>query len=899
MEFKFDANQPHQTAAIESVCGLFVGQARVKVEMTFSLGSGFAAVPNRMDLDDDALLANLRAVQTENGLAPVDALEQIESTIKTEAGDVTFRFPNFSEEMETGTGKTYCYIRTALELSRRYGMRKFIIVVPSVAVREGVLKTLQVTEAHLKAQYDNLPYRYYVYDSANLSTVRQFALSDGVELLVMTIDSFTRASNIINQEANDRLAGETPIHLIQAARPVVILDEPQNMESEQRVQAIASLYPLMALRYSATHKNPYNTIYRLTPFDAYRQALVKRIEVASVVKEGSSGHMFLRLDGITANGSTVRARIAIHKRMAGGAIKEQVVTVKSGDSLEEKAARAEYAGYDVEEINPGGGFVRFGNSTELREGDGVGADKDTIFAAQIRYTVETHFRSQRRLRDRGIKVLSLFFIDKVDNYAPENSLLRRLFADAFNELKRLPENAPWRDLDPDRVQSAYFAQRNRKGGGVEYMESSGKTKEDEAAFNLIMRAKERLLSFEEPVSFIFSHSALREGWDSPNVFQICTLNQTISETKKRQEIGRGVRLAVDQTGERVQDRTVNVLTVVANESYELYVSRLQAEIEEEYGKEGVPPPPPNARERGEARLRKEFTLRPEFQSLWERIRPLTRYAVEIDTERLLADVLPEIDAIRVRPPRVTVTKVGVEVGEADGFSAQMLAAPRTLNDLSALEPRPNLVALMLDLMEHTMPPVRLTRRTLLEVLRRTQNQQAVLKNPQEWATEAVRLLKEKLADQLVAGIRYEPTGGEYRMSQFKNVIESWREYLVPAERSVYDHVIAESGPERDFTAGLEQRAWVKMYVKLPGWFTVSTPVGDYNPDWAIVAEREGGDDLYLIAETKSTKSLDDLRPDERRKIHCGRRHFEEALGTLYRRMTTAADLDLEATSDAE
>lgn len=896
MEFTFDGNQEYQLTAIESVVNLFQGQPRVGIELNFDLTAGLAAsVANRLDLSEEQLLQNLRDVQESNGLSRDDALDCIEETIQTGEGDRCVRFFNFSVEMETGTGKTYVYVRTALELYRRYGIRKFIVVVPSVAIREGVLKDLTITSLHFRDLYGNLPYRYYAYNSESLSHIRQFALSDSVELMVMTIDAFNRASNVIRQ-TTDRLQGETPIHMIQACRPVLILDEPQNMESEVRIRALAALNPLFALRYSATHRNPYNVVYRLTPYDAYKEGLVKRIEVASVVTRDDVNRPFVRLDRIDVRGRRITARVAVHKLMRGGRIRETTVTVRPGDSLADKARRPEYEGLDIDEINPGGQFLRFASGLELRVGESSGADKDAIFEAQIRYTIEEHFRKQRKLRPHGIKVLSLFFIDRVANYAPEDGLIRTLFKRAFEEHRQ--DFLEWKDVPVERVQAAYFAQQRRRGGQVDLLDSvSGEAKQDEAAYDLIMRDKERLLGFDEPVSFIFSHSALREGWDNPNVFQICTLNQTASEVKKRQEVGRGVRLARDQEGNRVHDERVNVLTVVANESYEHYVAQLQAETEQEYGKEGVPPKPANARERGVAKLRKAHTLSPEFKGLWEQISRRTRYAVKIDSEKLLGEVLPSIDAIKVRTPRVAVTKAQVRVGSANTFEALQVSAAKTVASLTGRYPLPNLIEIMANLMEATTPPVRLTRRTLLELFLRTSNKAAVLENPHEFATEAVRIIKERLADHLVAGIRYEKVDDWYEMTQLQLEIESWKQYMVPAKRSVYDHVTYDSQIEKDFVEGLEKRDDVKLYLKLPSWFTVPTPIGEYNPDWALVMEDrdEHGKStrrplLYLVRETKDENFRKNPRPSERRKIACAERHFGKALGVSYAVVTLASEL---------
>jgi type III restriction enzyme len=938
MELKFDANQEFQLQAIEAITSLFAGQPRIETDLHFTLGqSSFAAVANRLDLSEAELSANLHAVQRQNDITPDPALLTIEERIETATGPKAARFYNFSVEMETGTGKTYIYLRTALELYRRYGLRKYIVVVPSVAIREGVLKTLQVTEKHFRDLYGNAPYRYYAYDSANLSQVRQFALSDGVEIMVMTLASFNKAANVIRQ-TTDRLQGETPVHLVQAARPILILDEPQNMESEKSIAALALLDPICALRYSATHRNPYNVVYRLTPYEAYRQGLVKRIEVASVIREDEFAQPYLRLEGIAAQKKTLTARLAVHALTSGGTLQERVFTVRPGDSLQEKTRRLEYAGYQVDEINtfgaaqgrPGGGFVRFANNVEIGVGQELGADKEAIFEAQVRYTVEEHLRKQARLEDAGLKVLSLFFIDRVANYRTEEDqpgLIRQIFDRIFDELKG--SHPGWRGLTAGDVQAAYFAQRRTRSGQTIYEDSkTGEAERDREAYDLIMRDKERLLSFDEPVAFIFSHSALREGWDNPNVFQICTLNQTASEVKKRQEVGRGVRLAVNQSGERVHDERLNVLTVVANESYERFVEQLQSEIafeyreeiearygkpigdltdeerrqiEEEYGQGILPPRPADARKRGVARLRKAYTLKPEFQELWERIKHKTRYAVKIDSQKLIADVVAALNAEEIRPPRVTITKARVDVGDESVFEALQMSAARSVMSLAGRYALPNLVEIMANLMEHTTPPVRLTRRTLLQIVRRASPavQQALMDNPHEFATVAVRLIKDKLADQLVDGIQYTRINAWYEMTQFWDVpeIESWEQYLVPADKSVYDHVIYESEIERGFVEGLEHRDDVKLYLKLPGWFSVPTPIGEYNPDWAIVME--GRDDharptgkslLYLVRETKSTLNRDEWRPDERRKVECGERHFRDALGVNYKVVTSAREL---------
>ena len=483
----------------------------------------------------------------------------------------------------------------------------------------------------------------------------------------------------------------------------------------------------------------------------------------------------------------------------------------------------------------------------------------------------------------------------------EDGIIRVLFDRAFNELKvSYPE---WLHRNPEDVRAAYFATKPKRGGAVEYMDSTGRSKADEEAFSLIMQRKEDLLSFDEPVSFIFSHSALREGWDNPNVFQICTMREVVSDTERRQQVGRGVRLPVNQKGERVQDERINVLTVVASETYERFVAELQGEIEAEYGKDGTPPKPPDARRKATLRLRKAYTLKPEFKELWDLIKHKTRYAVTIDSDRLIRDVLPELDCTAIRKPRVSISKAEVIANDRDTFEALIQSGARTAIDLAGRYPLPNLVEIMENLMENTSPPMRVTRRTLLEIFRRSGNRAAALANPHEFARTAVEIIKNKLTDQLVQGICYEKLDEWYEMTLFESEIVTWADCIVPSTEKngaggthIYDGVPFDSETiEKPFIEALEKRKDVHLYIKLPAWFTVETPIGSYNPDWALVMENpDGGDDLlYLVRETKGTLDLDELRQDEKRKILFGRKHFREALEMGqrgYRVVTEASQL---------
>ena len=879
MKFEFDANQGYQRDAIDAVVKLFDGQPYIPTELRFGDSLDSPAIGNHLDLDSGQISTNLEQIQQENKIIT-----------GTPAPNGT---PHFSVEMETGTGKTYIYLRTALELFQQYGMRKFIVVVPSIAIREGVLKTLRITESHFKELYNNLPYRYYIYDSEKLSQVRQFVLSDSVEIMVMTIASFNKASNVIRQ-STDRLQGEKPINLIKATRPILILDEPQRMESNLSLESLSSLSPLFALRYSATHRNLHNCVYRLTPYDAYREGLVKQIEVAGIEDSTDINLAFVKVKKIQSQKTRVTAMLAVHRLQKNGTIKQTTLTVKQGDDLEKKTNLPQYQGYRIREIDLGYNEIHFDNNVVLETGEAHGADKKAIFEAQIRYTIEEHFRRQARLKAHNIKVLSLFFIDKVDNYVGENGIIRQLFDKWFNILKQQDRYSEWREKQPEDVQAAYFAQSRKRTGEIVYEDSkTGEAQKDSEAYQLIMKDKERLLSFDEPTCFIFSHSALREGWDSPNVFQICTLNQTVSEVKKRQEIGRGVRLAVNQVGKRVYNRELNVLTVIANESYRDYVDQLQTEVIEELGDAASAPKPKNARERDVAKLKKAMMLTPEFRELWERIKHKTRYKVDVDTEKLIGEVVEALDETDIQLPEITIRRGRVVVDEESEFEVQHTGEASFAYRLSG---HVNILKSIEHRLEHTTPTMKLTRRTLWEILKLTKNQQAVLDNPPEFSKVVVEHIRKQIMHQLIDGVKYEKIDEIYEMRQFDYELESWKDCMVPAALSIYDHVIWDSEVEKKFVEGLEARDDIKLYVKLPDFFTVPTPIGDYNPDWAIVKEGRDahgdptGEKLYFVRETKSTTDSEKLRLREERKISCGTRHFRDALGVDYKVATSAEEV---------
>jgi type III restriction enzyme len=766
--------------------------------------------------------------------------------------------------METGTGKTYVYLRTTLELCQTYGRRKFIVVVPSVAIREGVLKTLRITQEHFAQLYDNFPYRFYEYDSGNLARVRQFVASNDLEIMVMTLDSFNKDSNIFNRRM-DRMMGQKPLDLVQAARPVLILDEPQNMESEISRKALASLNPLFKLRYSASHRELYNLIYRLSPIDAYNLRLVKQIEVASVIQDHDANRAYIKCYSVDAKKTVVSARLQVYVRQKTGPV-PKTRTVRVGDDLEEITKLEAYKDYIVKELDAGYGEIQFTNGIIVTEGEEVGPEHKLIAQVQIAHTIEEHMRKAHRLRSKGIKVLSLFFIDEVANYTEPEGYIRRAFETEFERLqqKNTVWAHPYQDVDVSEVQGSYFSEYKSES----YMES------DADAYDLIMKDKERLLTFEgnggSSVEFIFSHSALREGWDNPNIFQICTLNRTISTIKKRQEIGRGMRLAVNQEGQRIFDEQVNRLTVVANESYRQYVDRLQTEYIEEVGSGQQPPKPKNARKRRTVKLKKGYELNPEFKELWQRIAKRTRYRVQLDTPALIGACVEAVSPITIEPIKLRTERGRIHRIQDEGELDESLLGQgaRTLEQDYEV---PHITDRLAD-------ETNLTRRTLRLILERAGNLEQVFNNPAEFIQRVTQVINQTKRKFLIDGVQYLEVNEHYEMSLFESM-EGYEDSLLPIEKSIYDHVIYDSQIEHDFAEQLETMDEVKLFIKLPDWFLVPTPIGDYDPDWAIIftLQDEFGNErekLYLVRETKGSSDPAQLRENERMKIECAERHFQ-------------------------
>ncbi len=903
MKLHFDPNQTYQKDAINSVVKLFEGQPLNKGDFEIS-GNGGALTfselgfGNNVSLTESEILNNLQQVQNENEINPSQKLERFSyhtnGTGREDNADEKEKlfetaFPNFTIEMETGTGKTYVYLRTIYELNKVYGFSKFVIVVPSIAIREGVLKSLQITEDHLQNLYNRVPINYYVYDSRRLPQLKNFATSNSIQILIINIDSFTKDTNIINQY-RDSTNGKKPIEYVQATNPIVILDEPQNMETDARKKGIVNLNPLFVLRYSATHKYIYNLVYKLDPVKAYDLGLVKQIEVDSVYSENDFNDAFIQLENISSAKTKITAKIKIDVNTDGGVKRKSIkIDSKNHDLYKLSGNRDQYKDLLVNGINYEEQFIELSNGKILRAGETTGDFRDEIMKIQIQKAVEEHFIKDKQFGVKGIKVLSLFFIDRVANYRSYDeygNIMQGKFAVWFEEsFERFQKKYPGViKYDKEKVHNGYFAQ-DRSG---HYKDSlSGESKDDDDAYHLIMKDKERLLDANEPLRFIFSHSALREGWDNTNVFQICTLNETGSVMKKRQEIGRGLRLCVNSEGYRVFDKNINRLTVIANESYETFAKTLQKEIEDDCGVQFTGRVK-DKRDRVSIKLRKGFEVDPRFLELWDKIKYNTKYRVDYKTEELIRTAAKAISKMpEVLAPLIRSIKTGIDIVKEGVGGHQINFNSYKINDYNTIVP---------DVAGFIQSRTELTRSTIIKILRESGRLNDVLKNPQLFLDMAVKEIKDVLTDLMIEGIKYEKMGEAeyYKMELFaEKELEGYKEYLYKVkkdEKTLYNYIPFESEVERKFAEDCETDENIEFYIKLPNWFVINTPIGTYNPDWALIYKND--EKIYFVAETKY--SLDPMKrySYENYKIKCGKRHFEEFEDVSYQTIRELKELKI-------
>ncbi len=881
MILHFDSKQEFQLEAVKAITDIFEGQPLSSGDFEFSIGQPGALLTengfgNNLQFKRLAELAkNIQLIQKNNGIK-----------ISTEA-EIEENGWNFSVEMETGTGKTYVYLRTIYELNKLYGFRKFIIVVPSIAIREGVLQSIGDTHEHFQNLYDKAPITTAVYDSRRVSNLRGFASANSIQVQVINIDSFAKDENIINKP-NDRLTGKRPIEFIQSTRPFVIVDEPQNMETEIRKRAIQNLKPLCTLRYSATHTNLYNLVYSLNPVKAYDLGLVKQIEVDSVVSENDFNGSFLQLENITRTGNSIKAKIKMDVSTVSGVQRKMVVA--SGNSLDlyKLSNRNErYEGLKIYEIDFGNDQIELSNGVILKKGESQGGMNDEVMRFMIGKTVEEHLKKEKSYRGKGIKVLSLIFIDRVKNYREydaDGNPLKGKFARWFEEifLREIAKPA-YQELIPypvETVHNGYFSQDN-KG---KFKDTGGETQLDDDTYKLIMQKKKELLDLNVPLRFIFSHSALREGWDNPNVFQICTLNETKSEIKKRQEIGRGMRLSVNQEGNRIFDRSINKLTVIANESYDDFARSLQKEIQEDCGVDFTGRIK-NKNERKKINYRKGFEADPRFLQIWEKIKFRTKYNVNYDTKTLItlaANAIHKMDDIP--KPSIRSTKKKLLITD-EGIEGQLISDG--LNEGIGVQFD------IPDMLGYIQNKTELTRSTLLEILKKSKRISDLLVNPQLFMDSVVSKIKYELHQLMIDGIKYEKIGDKiYEMALFDDAnfeiyLDEFTHTVTDSSKTIYENLMPlDSGVENQFAKDCESSEQIEFYFKLPVWFIIKTPIGDYRADWAVVFKGERK--IYFVAETKSFGQ--ELRGSEKLKIECGKAHFKNFDHVEYRQVSSVTDL---------
>tara|TARA_B100000678_G_scaffold231857_1_gene200635 strand:+ start:6369 stop:9488 length:3120 start_codon:yes stop_codon:yes gene_type:complete len=1002
MKLKFKV-QAYQTNAVEAVVDCFAGQPKVD-GLTYRIDPGQKAQAAAFEegfknadfaLSEAQILESIQTVQRRQNLPVAQRLDEfmvLDRNNQRVAAPATYRRDalaatrvHLDVEMETGTGKTYCYIKTIFEMNKRYGWSKFIIMVPSIAIREGVYKSLQITADHFTETYGKKA-RFFIYNSKRLHELESFSSDAGINVMVINIQAFAArgADNRRIYEELDDFQSRKPIDVIASNRPILILDEPQKMEGAATMEALPKFKPLMILRYSATHKTQHNRIHRLDALDAYNQKLVKKIAVRGIQTRGLAGtNAYLYLEGIDISKKAPVARIELEVKLKSGEIKRQIRRLEFRDDLfVESGDLDQYRGFTISQIDYNTDTVEFTNGIVLNAGEANGdvSERD-IRRIQIRETIKAHLDKEKQLFAQGIKVLSLFFIDEVVRYRDysqpdEQGDYARIFEEEYELLKieylseLAIDNEAYRDylasIDGAKTHNGYFSidkKTNRlkdPAVGARAVDS-----DDVDAYDLILKDKERLLSFAEPTRFIFSHSALREGWDNPNVFVMCMLKHSDNTISRRQEVGRGLRLSVDQHGDRMDHPAVvhdiNVLTVVASESYKDFVAGLQKEIAEtlssrprqateQYftGKTMVTDQGPVEVSSAMAKqiyrylVKNDYTddadqiagayhdaktagtlaelpdeLKPyadqvfqlidsvfsdaqlpkvgdgrkpktnplntnfdkkEFQELWARINRKAVYRVEFDSAELVTKCVGALDSqLRVTPLQYTIQE-GVQ---SDGLRDDQLRAGDgfTITNTTTEQGGSIHSLVKYDLVGKVAENAQLTRDTAATILGQTQP--AVFgqfkMNPEHFIAEASRVIAEQKAAMVIERLAYDEVDERYDVDIFtaNQTGQDFSRASAKLENHIYDYAITDSDVEREFVKELDTSSEVVVYAKLPRGFLIPTPVGDYNPDWAISFKAGSVRHIYFVAETKGTMSSMKLREIEKTKIECARKFFDE------------------------
>lgn len=993
-------HQKFQADAAKAVVDVFAGQPYLTPTYMMDRGSGnyqisvneerdFTGFSNQKivpELSDRQILEQLNKVQRANQIRPSDKLEGRENGY------------NLTIEMETGVGKTYTYIKTMFELNKHYGWSKFIVVVPSVAIREGVYKSFQMTQEHFAEEYGK-KIRFFIYNSAQLTEIDRFASDSSINVMIINSQAF----NAKGKDARriymrlDEFRSRRPIDIIAKTNPILIIDEPQSVEGKQTKERLKEFHPLLTLRYSATHKSDsiYNMVFRLDAMEAYNRRLVKKIAVKGITESGSTAtDSFIYLESINLSKRDPTATLQFEVKMAGGAPKKKSRIVRIGDNLYGySGSLEEYRnGFVVKQIDGRDDSVEFLNGIKIFAGDVIGAvDEDQLRRIQIRETILSHIQRERQLFYKGIKVLSLFFIDEVANYReydasgqPVNGKYAAMFEEEYEDIISNMQLAIGEDEYIKYLQSILGAKTH---AGYFSVDGKGKmvnskvgrrqtTSDDVSAYELIMKNKELLLDRDparSPVRFIFSHSALREGWDNPNVFQICTLKQSGSDVRKRQEVGRGLRLCINQNGERMDTNVlgndvhnINILTVIASESYDAFAKGLQTElaeavadrpravtvelfvgkvIKDERGNEQVidrdtasaihydmivngyidrkgaltdkyyedkangeirvaeevadsaasvleiidfvydprSMQPENARSNNvELQVDENKLAMSEFKALWSRINAKSVYIVDFDTEELIQKSIAALNS----KLRVSKIHFQVETGAMEVIKSkeELLCGASFVKEESGsygvtMTANSNV---KYDLIGKLVDETGLTRKALVTILKGIQSSVfgQFRDNPEEFIVKAAALINDEKATAVIEHITYDILDDHYGTDVFTDPTIKGRLGVnaMKAKKHLYDHIVYDSTGERDFAAELDTNTNVAVYVKLPDGFYIATPVGHYNPDWAIAFYEGTVKHIYFVAETKGSMRSMQLRLIEQSKIHCAREHFKAISG---------------------
>ena len=989
-------HQKFQADAAKAVVDVFAGQPYLTPTYMMDRGSGYIQRSLTDDVDftgwsNQKIVPELSDHLILEHIQKIQRINQIQPSSKLEGRSDGF---NLTIEMETGVGKTYTYIKTMYELNRAYGWSKFIIVVPSIAIREGVYKSLQMTQEHFAEEYGK-KIRFFIYNSAQLTEIDRFASDSSINVMIINSQAF----NARGKDARriymklDEFRSRRPIDIIAKTNPILIIDEPQSVEGKQTKERLKEFQPLLTLRYSATHKSDsiYNMIYRLDAMDAYNKRLVKKIAVKGITETGSTAtDSYLYLEGLNLSKGDPTATLQFEVKIASGTPKKKSRIVKIGDNLYDySGGLEEYKnGFVVKQIDGRDDSVEFLNGIKIYAGDVIGAvDEDQLRRIQIRETILSHIQRERQLFYKGIKVLSLFFIDEVANYReydaagqPVNGKYARMFEEEYEDIISNMQHCIGEDeyikylqsIKASKTHAGYFSV-DRKGKMINSkVVRKETTSDDVSAYELIMKNKELLLDRDpkkSPVRFIFSHSALREGWDNPNVFQICTLKQSASDVRKRQEVGRGLRLCVNQDGERMDTNAlgndvhnVNVLTVIASESYDSFAKGLQTEMADAVAdrpravtvdlfvgkvikddkdneqvidqvkaseiyydmvfngyidRKGVltdkyyedkangeikvaeevagsaasvieivdsiydarSMQPENARSNNvELQVDEDKLAMPEFKALWSRINSKSVYVVDFDTDELIRKSIASLDTNL----RVSKIYFQVETGAMDTIKSkeELVSGGAFVKEESAsygvtITANSNV---KYDLIGKLVDETGLTRKAVIAILQGVKpfvfNQ--FKDNPEEFIVKAAALINDEKATAIIEHITYDVLDEHYGMDVFTDPTIKGKLGVnaMKANKHLYDHIVYDSTNERDFATDLDTNTDVAVYVKLPDGFYISTPVGHYNPDWAIAFYEGTVKHIYFVAETKGSMSSMQLRLIEESKIHCAREHFK-------------------------